>query len=56
MAMSEKNNSVLRGVAAGAVGLASTIASKARAQGSGKADTRGHGHGPQTGRRSSATA
>ena len=36
MAMSEKNNSVLSGVAAGTVGLAGAIASKARAQGSGK--------------------
>ncbi len=36
MAMSEKNNSVMNSVAAGTVGLASAIASKARAQGSGK--------------------
>jgi myo-inositol 2-dehydrogenase/D-chiro-inositol 1-dehydrogenase len=36
MAMSEKNNSVLSGVAAGTVGLVGAIANKARAQGSGK--------------------
>jgi myo-inositol 2-dehydrogenase/D-chiro-inositol 1-dehydrogenase len=36
MAMSEKNNSILSGVAAGTVGLVGAIASKARAQGSGK--------------------
>ena len=36
MAMSENNNSILSGVAAGTVGLAGAIASKARAQGSGK--------------------
>jgi myo-inositol 2-dehydrogenase/D-chiro-inositol 1-dehydrogenase len=36
MAMSEKNNSILSGAAAGTVGLVGAIASKARAQGSGK--------------------
>ena len=36
MAMSEKNNSIMNTVAAGTVGLASAMASKARAQGSGK--------------------